>query len=1268
MHKLGEDLGRLFEVGFNIGILSYIEQSEIPHGFGEIYLKDLRELQLPKMMEVIWRREGLIDEVDRQIVERWVIYFVQRGVLAGLNFFREYLEALDRRLPDAIVYYQCKFTDDNSLNTHVKGDAAGLAEVLGQFDLDEGMVQRTIKRYHKRKGEFLQADTLLLLAYPKQYRILAVDLSVFLIRDIRDLEDLNNVEVLRGLLTREISYLRSKSVFARLSIDTRPADIPFGRTSRDASSSDASQMPFSDGLARYFKAFLRKDKESAKLIQAGSYAYSFYRFLKEKQLIDDRPVMFNVVGYSDRGVNAMALGEEQVGLLATCMQIYQRQPREQEVNEARRLLLETIKSQAARGFEQAPEAKAFFNGLLSRDYRDGQVTALAYRERISGFVNSVDNVPEELIAPLGLERVMSLRDAHAALIWRALSASASTPYLFLTGNPGIGKTTAIVNFLKKHMDDGFLFLYISPRKQVNLDIIEKFKDESGAFCDDRLLLLNGTSVLIQSHGGRRHTVQYFSNAREGNFTSRTVHFIDGNAEEQENWSAPARLKRKTEDLIEETGATNVGVLASVCEALSAVISDKLSNNVVATVSIQSLKKISHGRDTLRHLEKIFRYAFNKREGIVLPGKLQAIARRMKHLFIMVDEVTGDESGVAFLDGIRRVLKNMRLLQPPPPVSPPNAGGGNSGFNSKIIVADASIVDRSVIAQHLSTTTPERDKIFFRKAAKPVALSYEPFQFNRQPAIVINANSYPARHLDVTYKLFFEVSKYSPKALLERENKLLERVQKQIIKDILQLLQRPDADQVIVYMQNKRGLGEIIRAIRTIRQAQGQGEFANQQEYILIHGDLAEKQKITVQEYKNTVKVIFMTSSASRGLSFPRARHLLIVMPRFSIEQNLMEIIQVIYRGRGEQEWDRKGKELTFYLAERASYAEPASYNTTSRPSITHAAGASPRESAIQERVLNLVNLLLILKTSIMTRIQGYGQVGRDKCLMVPVGGKAVSAAGDSFSSRMSGLLYEVRQQQYQYPSDVALRKIETGIQTLLQRSDIRLYQDISAGNASRSYLNLLNHFEHTFVSALQRGFDELLTLEPLQTGYLSGSLLIVPLADRRVDESYEMRLWDQLLPALDPEIQRQMAGIAANDHKYPENLRAAMRQALELVTLLQEDKIHTSQRFQQSRRRQDLYYAIPLFAMISRSALERYFATNPQEPEQRAFRKLLSLYMHTLYSVNGTLPIGLTYGKFPFLLFTCYSLKEIRKKMFTDRHLLTSNELNVINLILSNAA
>jgi hypothetical protein len=388
-----------------------------------------------------------------------------------------------------------------------------------------------------------------------------------------ELGDLNNPKVLRQLLSREIGYLRSKSQFANLSLDTQLGEIL----------SEGNASLFSQGLQRFYKAFIRQDKESAKLIQAAGYAYSFYSFLKKIGKFDEYPIKFNIVGYSDRGVSAMALGEAQVKLLRTCQQIYQKQPREQEIHEARALVLETMKRQAARAFADTSQGKAFLNELLEHEYQDG-ITPFSYQERITGFVNSADNVPAELLAPLGFQQSMSLRDGHAELITRALSPAGNgegCPYVFLTGNPGIGKTTAIVNFLKQDIEEGFLFLYVSPRKQVNLDIIEKFKAKDGAICDDRLLLLNSTSDLIQAYGGRLHTVQYFSNTRAEEVSSCGVKFVDAQADHEQHWAGQAKLQRKTEVLIQESGAVNRGVLASLCQALHAVISDKLANNVVA---------------------------------------------------------------------------------------------------------------------------------------------------------------------------------------------------------------------------------------------------------------------------------------------------------------------------------------------------------------------------------------------------------------------------------------------------------------------------------------------------------------------------------------------------------------------------------------------------------------------------------------------------------------------------------------------------------------
>ncbi len=77
--------------------------------------------------------------------------------------------------------------------------------------------------------------------------------------------------------------------------------------------------------------------------------------------------------------------------------------------------------------------------------------------------------------------------------------------------------------------------------------------------------------------------------------------------------------------------------------------------------------------------------------------------------------------------------------------------------------------------------------------------------------------------------------------------------------------------------------------------------------------------------------------------------------------------------------------------------------------------------------------------------------------------------------------------------------------------------------------------------------------------------------------------------------------------------------------------------------------------------------TEQREGERKdtSFREILASYMSSLYPVDTVLPIGSSYGEFPFIVFRSCGLGEVRSKMFADKYLLTSNELNVLNLILS---
>ena len=361
MSKLGQDLGRLFEVGFNAGMLAYMEQNKFKHRFGDLYRQDLAQLSFPKMLRRLADNEGVINQQHRQIIEKWSLFFLQKAFLAGLNLFGEYIDSTGwskpRRVQLEILYYQCCFADDNSMGTYSKGKNKQFKDVLSQF----GEIEIDISKY-KQKGEFLNADTLMLIRCGKELRILCLDYSIFAIKSIRDLQDVDNIEVLRNILLKEISYLKSKSVFTNLGLDTKN-----------------SGLNLSASLARYYTAFKKQDKESVKLIQAGSYVHSFLRFLHSEKILIDETAVISLLGYSDRGFATMTLSPENLDVLATCAQIYKQDPSDLEIQEARKDVLNFIKKNAAKSFHEGRDLIEKF-AHISPD----RITSILHKEKRRG--------------------------------------------------------------------------------------------------------------------------------------------------------------------------------------------------------------------------------------------------------------------------------------------------------------------------------------------------------------------------------------------------------------------------------------------------------------------------------------------------------------------------------------------------------------------------------------------------------------------------------------------------------------------------------------------------------------------------------------------------------------------------------------------------------------------------------------------------------------------------------------------------------------------
>lgn len=1260
-----QSLGRLYEVAFNTGALTALGRS----GFGgdpvSYYRDDMRHWSYDGAIARMLRDAGVVDQGFEEVVRHGAEYLSTKGYLAGLFFFGEYIQRMGyapQHNPE-VLFFGCDFGGDNSLGQQLPSGTRSAKEQCLESYLGRSLEEWEIHRWGGsgstgkpgEKGEFLHADCLALFSSTKrggEYRILSIDFGAFSGGGFLS-TDISNVDAQRSVLAREMRSMRAKSIFAGMYIDTgEPGSNPAGDLS--------SRLHVPEGLRDYIGAFKYRDKEYTKFVQAGSYAHSFYEaLLEEGKLSPEDRVRFTAVGHSDRDTVSISVSEKEREILGTCHTVYKTHPKK-KIPGKRRKLTELIAANAAGAFVNG---KGFVDDILTLPQvaePDGGGTPrrvtkqIAHHEKIRDFVRPQDTLPDALSEKLGLTPGLQLREAHKRLIRGALDARSEDLYVFLTGSPGIGKTTSIVSFLSDHEDEGFLFLYVSPRKQVNKDAIEKFSEE----CDspDLLCLNSNREVVEEGTGGPTVEFKAYDTLRdhlcaEGEVSG--VRFLDADDTDTRGRSRADRTARQDKNTITGVNATGVGVLNSLFSGVGASLENDLSRQIVATAAVQALRRTRSG-DTLKHFREAFRCAMKNGEEPI-PEKMRELAGRVKHVFVMVDEITGDPAGAEFLSKLGRQMKKLGLTNE------------EYGFNAKIIVADASIVDRSVIEQHLSEAESEPDKVFFRASGEGNAapLRLERFDYQkRYPAVLVNADCYPAEALNISYQIRFEATPFDAAKTLEKSplaKATLEDIASDVVSTLHQEKQR--GGQVIVYIQDKARLAQLIELIGG---SLPPGEtFEKPKDYIEIHANLPQKEEKLVQNHKNKARVVFMTSSASRGLSFKQARHIFVEIPRFSLEQNLMELIQVIYRGRGSDAVDAEEKALRFYITESVLYDAGAT--------------AEERVDSVREGAMNLLTFLLVLKTSIMTRVVGSGRIGNEDFLMVPVGGKNVSFGGESFSSEITGFLKALSGEIRREP------KRGHELQENVYKPVFELFSSGYFGVRNAPYASAARAFRSRFLDRAGKSLQELLDGPPMgkhggglddsgPDASVVGSLLVASYhEDEELREEYALREARKMGAARLEKLLNRVLAMKLDDD-LPEDLRHKCAAPENILRHLLEEVQGRTQRFVQETGRPDRYYALPIFLFAFYEEIEAYFkqisdAGNDDWKEStlegNAFRELLESYVKAFFPADDVLPIGYEYGAFPFLLFNSYNLPELRSKLFAEKQMLASNELNVLNLILS---
>ncbi len=1262
-----DDFGLVLELGVNVGLLTalrrVVTEKAISSAVPDLYQSELQSLRLTQIRTYFLetaRRNGIVDNYFLKTLETLVNYLFFLGFHKGVSFLREYCQTL----PDStsVLYIQCNLQQLPKPASPVKS-SAWFSKLDSLWTQHLGCQTAPLYESYQATGEFLRADTLFVFKLTDslsiKYRILALDIGLFSFKFLEEIPNLQDAREIKQRIIHTINYLRQKTAFERLAIDINNENL-------------STPPLFSSTLDRYLEAFNRNEKDSYKMVQAGGYAYSFLTCWKQLcPQLKEEEIELHAIGLTDRAYHGMfarspaefAIFQKIYARAKTVSRSSQREVGYEATREhQQRQLFTLISSNFARTFKPNPynhvqcdlPALQALEEFLKTTPPPATGTAnyqATYTETLKGFKSTADRLEDEWLSKHHLPIALTFRQAHQQLIWRALATDELL--LFLTGHPGIGKTTAVLDYLlaPPQSEEGFLFFYLSPRIQVNRDIIEKVHKNSEGV-KDKLICIHSSSTLITNYG-QRPVIKYVSSIKLPDSLVipatvpnkyRELRLVADSDNEEVRFSSKSRTQSSNDRDIYCQDRERQGVLNTLCTAISTLRqSPAIPRNIIATATLQSLKLIG-GRKTSEHFKKIFAEAFTDKELRNLDEtKLQTIAQQTPHLVFMIDEIIGDSGGVEFLHELVNFVKTFGL---------------DNHFKVKIIVADASIVGTDVIQQHLLNKEESPAKILYRPFTPQddQPLTFESMALTighrRLLATLINANSFPARELTVTYKIAFDTQQSLDDKISYPLPAVEEKQQQVLVEDIMQLLTAPESGQLIVYIQDIQRLTKLIFALE-----ERLDHFVEATDYLIIHSRILDPDRRQIRSCKDSVRVIFMTSSASRGITFAGVRHIFIEVPRFQVEQNLMEIVQTIYRGRGgdsdaHRQLEQQTRWLTLYFHQTIYYGSSVQLKERYR-----------------ESTMSMMSVLLLTRAAIKTRMYGYGNLGKYPLRIIPVGDKYIDTVGSSLLTEVKQLYDEIGKELRN--SVLASRAKQGDYENALAllREDLALvFKDVLI-RVKHGILPQLTDSGKLFFQQADADFAKLVNSMVTEPYYIEGDLLIFQAPQSR--EIVSM-LKDVLEQANHVNLVKRLYAMGSKEN-YPDRLKMALRKMAKELEKIQEawKQTDNSQQIHSSYRNTDQFVALPLPALFDPMTFSKYFSDararsyEMETTKHDAYREILEHFLRVFYPLNGSLPLDNDYLDFPFLLFRCNNLINRRKQHFDRRYWFSSTDFNVVNLILS---
>lgn len=1085
-------------------------------------------------------------------------------------------------------------------------------------------------------------------------------------------------------LLRHRRLLDSRSVFARVSAEV---------------SEEAFEL--SDDIKNHLGALTGKNKPFYKLCQASGYAESTVSWLQRN-------------GVLSKACNARALAITPNGLESIAAKFGLG-----DVKEPRRLLMEQMGS-AYRGAVKLPdgdqdglnnEIQAVFLGVLRKlpkALKDGmkglsappvagQNYCVEFEENVPEFANPMDQFTitkaleligddpvadayfegsaKDAIGDVMLEMArgtdsLSLRDVHAASIVAGMRKTqrGKLNVIALEGNPGIGKTTAVRKYLEKQ-EAGFLFLYVSPRVIINRDVTKSLARSDG---EPTGILTVTTHAKLIASAERWHKEQ----VQAGLDTSRHVEgavVVDGVAnlikpngsilvidpfqeQEIENTHASSRLTKTTlsenEELVQDRPL--IGVLAGMARTTRELLElNGDVNRVVMTAALQGFREKGGGRTTMDALSNLFKNPASKLAGV---NERSEFANRISNVVVMVDELAGDGAGAPFVHGVAKWLQNefLKCFEEVKQTTP---------FSVTLVISDASLGNEVVLDRYLAAGDRTPDKILVSKSfgKQPFRIAVNDIKVDRTKCRTLHVmtNSFPASRLSIRYKINLTSvqAELMSNGIMESPRQAVRRVSADALLESarVEILKAVDAgaSQVIYFAQDKVFLSDLKNSLAQLERT---GLDADNVQVLDASVPGWKRTELVEPATRDKVRVFLMTSSGARGVSFPLTDWIIASVPRFNIESALMEIAQLIYRGRGMYT-DTHGVEVSGDNVPRQLVMLVDDFT------IETPEGLDKRQWLRQS--IDLMTLLVMLRATIHTRITGDAAL-RQPLALVPVGAVGLEELVSLMSQNVQRFITEAQVFVRRHPAADnvgAVKQAQTNVIELFSRT--RLQAVSQKGMDCR-----------TMVEADQlRGLSDrtCLAISPLlvaaDVGYsiadhifFAGPCILENWEAFTKQESFTFEGHQTQVEELSKALLSQLYAID-KDRSISSSLREP---AANLFRLLKRDKQGAANEFKTLKdlKSPNTWVSIPTgyLQFLHDDKTREGVAFQVQDPE--LWRDALG---RTLLATNASMPPIARYQTYPWAA-SVGEANPLRLDIaFDDRYFMASNELNLLNtLLLSN--